>query len=180
MCLSFSLLITQDHQNNWLTNSTSQAEITAKLPIRKYSGETWQQSDTHARTHTHTHTFNSPLSGWASTRKVKWIWILLKQETVSGSGIRWAICKSAPRSRQITMPASHRSVFYRPDALPAAQPTASKHWRQGNTSCNQSALCIAKWENRQITSTTNICSCSVPKSWPFAILLADILSTAQH
>ena len=35
------------------------------------------------------------------TRKVKPIWILLKQETVSGSGISWAICKSAPRSRQI-------------------------------------------------------------------------------
>jgi len=28
------------------------------------------------------------------------------------------------------MPASHHSVFYRPDALPATQPTASKHWRQ--------------------------------------------------
>jgi len=40
------------------------------------------------------------------------------------------MCKSAPRSRQITMPAPHRSVFYRPDALPATQPTASKHWRQ--------------------------------------------------
>jgi len=34
-----------------------------------------------------------------------------------------AICKSAPRSRQITMPTSHRSVFYRADALPAAQST---------------------------------------------------------
>jgi len=31
-------------------------------------------------------------------------------------------------SRQITMPAPHHSVFYRPDALPAAQPTVSKHW----------------------------------------------------
>jgi len=27
----------------------------------------------------------------------------------------------------LTMPAPHHSVFYRPDALPAAQPTASKH-----------------------------------------------------
>jgi len=27
------------------------------------------------------------------------------------------------------MPAPHHSVFYRPDAFPAAQPTASKHWR---------------------------------------------------
>ena len=30
---------------------------------------------------------------------------------MSGSGISWAICKSAPRSRQITMPATHHSVF---------------------------------------------------------------------
>ena len=37
---------------------------------------------------------------------------------MSGSGISWAICKSAPLCRQITMPALHHSVFYRPDALP--------------------------------------------------------------
>ena len=83
--------------------------------------------------HTHTHTRLTAifpgLTGWAGTRKAKPIWILLKQETVSGSGISWNICKSAPRSRQITMPAPHHSAFYRPDALPAAQPTASKHWR---------------------------------------------------
>ena len=48
---------------------------------------------------------------------------------MSGSGISWAICKSAPCSRQIITPAPHRSVFYRPDALPVAQPTVSKHWR---------------------------------------------------
>ena len=69
------------------------------------------------------------LPGCAGTRKVKPIWILLKQKTVSGSGISWAVCKSAPCSRQITMPAPHHSVFYRPDALPDAQPTTSKHWR---------------------------------------------------
>ena len=66
---------------------------------------------------------------WAGTRKVKPVCILLKQETVSSSGVSWAICKSAPHSRQITTPAPHHSVFYRPDALPATQPTASKHWR---------------------------------------------------
>jgi len=55
------------------------------------------------------------------TRKVKPIWIYWS-EIVNG----WAICKSAPRPREITMPESHHSVFYRPDALPAAQPTASK------------------------------------------------------
>ena len=55
--------------------------------------------------HTHTHPFNGHFSGTTQVsryRKVKPIWILLKQETVSGSGISWAICKSAPRSRQIT------------------------------------------------------------------------------
>jgi len=84
-------------------------------------------------THTHTHTLLTALCpglpGRASTREVKPIWILLKQETVSGSGISWTVCKSAPHSRQITTPAPHHSVFYRPDALRAAQPTASKHWR---------------------------------------------------
>jgi len=34
---------------------------------------------------------------------------LLEQEIVSGSGISRAICKSEPRSRQITMPAPHRN-----------------------------------------------------------------------
>ena len=69
-------------------------------------------------THIRLTAFFPGLPGWAGTRKVKPIW------TVSGSGISWAICNS-----QITTPAPHHSVFYRPDALPAAQPTASKHWR---------------------------------------------------
>jgi len=36
---------------------------------------------------------------------------LLEQEIVSARGVSWAICKSAPRPRQITMPGSHHSVF---------------------------------------------------------------------
>ena len=67
---------------------------------------------------THTHTLLTALCPglprWAGTRTIKPIWILLKQETVSGSGISWAICKCALRSRQINMPAPHHSVFYRP------------------------------------------------------------------
>jgi len=50
---------------------------------------------------------------------------LLEQETVSGSDISWAIPKSDPSPRHIIKPATHHSVFNRPDALPAAQPTAS-------------------------------------------------------
>ena len=79
------------------------------------------------------HPFNSPLSGatWVSRyQKGKTSLDLLEQETVSGSGISSAICKSAPRLRQIIMPAPHHSGFYRQDALPAAQPTVSEYWRQ--------------------------------------------------
>jgi len=85
--------------------------------------------------HTHTHPFNGPFSGTTQVnryQKGKPIWILLNQETVSGSGISWAICKSTPCSRQTTTPAPHHSVFYRPDALPATQPTVSKHWKHMN------------------------------------------------
>ena len=84
--------------------------------------------------HTHTRlTALCPgLPGWAGTRKIKPVWILLEQETVSGSGISWTTCKSALHSEQITTPAPHHSVFYRPDTLPAAQPTVSKHWRDTN------------------------------------------------
>ena len=62
-------------------------------------------------THTHLTALCQGLPGWAGTRKVKPIWILLKQETVSGSGISWAICKSAPHSRPITMPAPTTQFF---------------------------------------------------------------------
>ena len=107
-----------------------------------------------ANTHTHTHlTALCPgLPGWAGTRMVP-IWILLKQETVSGSGINWAICKSAPRSRQITTPAPHHSVFYRLDALPAAQPTASKHWRQSEAEFWLSKVCEhwRRWQCNNIS-----------------------------
>ena len=79
-------------------------------------------------THTHTHTRLTALfpgrPWWAGTRKVKPIWILLKQETVSGSSISWAICKSAPCSRQITTPAPHHSVFLQA-GCPSCRPTNS-------------------------------------------------------
>ena len=90
----------------------------------------YQGYQSSTKTMSNTHPFNGPFARNTHARKVKPIWILVKQETVSGSGICWAICKSAPRSRQITMPVPYHSVFYRPDALPAAQPTVSKHWWQ--------------------------------------------------
>ena len=72
------------------------------------------------------------LPRWAGTRKVKPIWILLKQMTVSGSGIRWAVCKSAPRSRQTTTPTHHHSVFFtgRMPFLPPNQQRQSTEGRR--------------------------------------------------
>jgi len=51
---------------------------------------------------------------------------------VSGSGINWAICKSEPRSRQITMPAPHHSVFTgrMPFLPPNKQRQSTEGWNQ--------------------------------------------------
>jgi len=86
-----------------------------------------------AFSHIHMHPFNGPLSratrvsryqkgktnlDFTEARDSEWQWHQLGHMQV---------CISL---RQITMPAPHHSVFSRPDALPAAQPTASKHCRQ--------------------------------------------------
>ena len=71
------------------------------------------------RTHTHTQPFHGRLGcvrdnrhQKGKTRKGKTNLDLLQQEIVSGSGISWAIYKSAPWLRHITKPASHHSALY--------------------------------------------------------------------
>jgi len=83
-------------------------------------------------THTHSHTFNGPFSGftWVSwyqkgktnlgfteARDSKWQWHQLDHMQVFTS------------LQTDNHTSTHRSVFYRQDALPVAQPTVSKHWR---------------------------------------------------
>jgi len=120
----------------------------------------WTDDMLHHTWYTHTHTFNGPFSwttlcpglpSWASTRKVKPVGILLKQETVSGSGVSWAICKSAPHSRQITTPAPHQSVFFtgRIPFLP------SKHWRQASSYVMLPAVVCSAW--RWMFSSDVVC-----------------------
>jgi len=75
----------------------------------------------------HTHPFNGPFSGTTRVSRYQKDKTNLDFTEARDSGISWAICKSAPCSREITMPAPQNSVFYRPDALLAAQPIASKH-----------------------------------------------------
>jgi len=134
-----------DRQTTWKLNASGPICWTGECIKMQLSSSSWTKSsqemderntyNSGAHCHPQTHTYSTALCpglpGWAGTRKVKPIGILLKQETVSGTGISWAICKSASRSRQMTMLAPHHSVFYRPVALPANQPTVSKHWRHG-------------------------------------------------
>jgi len=57
-------------------------------------------------------TFFSTTTWVSQHEKGRPFWILLEQESGSGSGISWTICKSfAPRSRQVTTPVPHNSVF---------------------------------------------------------------------
>ena len=96
----------------------------------------------HTHTHTHTHTFNGPFSGTSQVSRYQKGKTNLDFTEARDSRLCYvicyatssAICKSALRYRQIAMPAPHHSVFYRPDVLPAAQPTVSKHWRNSTGS----------------------------------------------
>ena len=88
----------------------------------------------HSSTHTRLTALFLGLPRWATTRKVKPIWILLKQVTVSVSGISWAICKSAPCSRQTTTPALHHHFFTgRMPFLPPNQQRQSTEGTHYNT-----------------------------------------------
>jgi len=91
-------------------------------------------------THTHTHTRLTALfpglPGWASTRKVKPIWISGKTnlDFTEARDSEWQWHQLGPMQVCISLQTDNHAsttplkVFYRPDALPAAQPTASKHW----------------------------------------------------
>ena len=78
-------------------------------------------------THTHTSILRPSqlLSGTTQVsqhQKCKTKLHLLEHEIVSGSGISWAICKSALCPTQITMPASNHSVFLQA-RCPSCRPT---------------------------------------------------------
>jgi len=110
-------------QSEWKwTKSLEHTTQQRASPMKLFSWLQCIRQPAHKNKHTRLADLYLGLPRWASTRKVKPIWILLKQETVSGSGISWAVCKSAPRYRWITMPPPDHSVFYKPSALPATQP----------------------------------------------------------
>ena len=91
-----------------------------------------QHITTSRQQHTHTHPFNGPLSGttqvsryqkgktnmdFIRSRDSEWQWHQLGH---------MEICTSLQTDNHASTPPLR---LYRPDALSAAQPTASKHWR---------------------------------------------------
>ena len=112
------------------------------------------------RNYTHTHPFNGPLSGttrvsqyqkgktnldFTEARDSEWQWHQLGHMQV---------CTVLPTD---TTPAHHHSVFYRPDALPATQPTASKHWRQKLTTTVAVKARSSSSSNRWVAVTITRC-----------------------
>ena len=93
-------------------------------------------------THTHSHPFNGPLS--RTTRVSRYQKGITNLDFTEARDSEWQwhqlghmqVCTALETDNHAsTSPLS----FYRPDALPAAQPTASKHWRhhyQDNYSCS--------------------------------------------
>jgi len=82
---------------------------------------------THARTHAHAHPFNGPLSGttqvgWYQNRKINLDFTEARDSEWQRHQLgHMQVCTSLQTDNQAsTSPLS----FYRPDALPAAQPTA--------------------------------------------------------
>ena len=65
---------------------------------------------------------------------------------MSGSGISWAICKSAPRSRHVTTPALHHSVFLQA-GCPSCRPT--------NSVKALKASCLINWRIFMLCNTCN-------------------------
>ena len=96
-----------------------------------------------SHTHTHAHPFNGPLSrttrvsryqkgktnlDFTEARDSEWQWHQLGHMQV---------CTSLQTNNHGSTPPPS---FYRPDALCATQPTASKHWRQGHCTSDRKSL----------------------------------------
>ena len=106
--------------------------VQTKNSRQSKQGQWWWWVESYPHTHTRLTALFQGLPGWAGTRKVKPIRIFLKQETVSSSGMSWAICKSASRSKQITR--QHPTTQFFTGRMPFLPPNQQRqstegHWR---------------------------------------------------
>jgi len=59
------------------------------------------------------------------------VFIEAKDDGSGGDNWSYKSCKAPVKS---SPPRNQHPVFYRPDTIPVAQPTVSKHWRENITS----------------------------------------------
>ena len=108
----------------------------------------WKTARSCYHQQTHTHPFNGPLSGTTRVSRYQKGETNLDFTEARDSEWQWHQLNN--------MPAPHHSVFYRPDALPAAQPTASKHFFHF-----ASAFAVS---NQWTTRSSAVWSCCKPPS----------------
>jgi len=73
---------------------------------------------------------------------------------VSGSGISWAMCKSAPHYRRITTPASHHSVFVQV-GCPSCRPNNSVKALKAHSLTLETKSTSEKWIKNKERKTNN-------------------------
>jgi len=105
------------------------------------SSPSWCLQPSTKQTITHTHPFNGPFptiiaGNEAWNRNVFRCWRKVDRDIYSCNNKSSNTTHTVTHTRLTALfrdypsKAPHHSVFCRPDALPAAQPTVSKHWRQ--------------------------------------------------
>ena len=79
--------------------------------------------------------------------------VFIEAKDDGGGGDDWSYrsCKAPVKS---SSPTNQHPVFYRPDALPVAQPTVSKHWRE-NITFHGLAYPKLTWGLPTLSLTTN-------------------------
>ena len=108
---------------------------------------------------------------------------------LGSSGISWTVCKqSEPCCRQTTTPTPQHSMFYRPDALPDAQPTVSGALDVSSPcvtktalslSTSSSLLHITSWLTEMTCSSTPIESATTSRtSRFFGVFFRSLSSSA--
>ena len=93
---------------------------------------------------------------------------------MSGSGISWDVCKSAPRSRQITTPALHYSSFLQA-GCPSCRPTNSVKALKANKINSRQKIGIppardALWESDKANALVLCLSLQRSRSCSFRVL----------
>ena len=121
----------------------------------------------HTAKHHHHHTFNGPFYGTTQVSRYQKGKTNLDFTEARDSGISWAVCKSAPRSRQITTQNIQQNIYtskYRPSNLtvrltlccPAVtniENVDCGHWASLGMSKYDPQNCYIQWGSRPLPQT---------------------------